>query len=411
LPEPKSFYPLRIFTAVLILITYTGYCIFLIWQISRDSPVLRDFQEFEDLLPVPDIQICGWQNDIQIERCDFLWNNSTVTTYENCTGPIQKLYQSPNRINLNDFCYLFTIVDKTIKYGRLDNDTLKNIDFYYKILNMTSFSEYSISVATIAIQLYDPSFNPVWDGTQLRGMVDDAMNQNFKLEFNTFAGIYNYSSLAKIQRSVFRSILPGDISAIFGFNPSYHNTTTYSVNPEYFPLHLSQNITDEEYSGHFSVKVGTFSQDVREQQRTHTILGALGLAGGGFGALCGIYVALFGEARLRPWGWMHHAAKASISQKLRALDPTNIPFVTSLVVTGRNINPVEERTRRLEERIDELEGILSDYFLDGRFLAKLQTRRAATMTSILADSTMDKANNEVVSDKVVGDDETRANIE
>ncbi|CAG8636615.1 7261_t:CDS:2 [Ambispora gerdemannii] len=189
-------------------------------------------------------------------------------------------------------------------------------------------------------------------------------------------------------------------------------------------MHSNPNVTNEDYSGHFSVRIGTFLQSIREQQRSVSYcFGALGVAGGAFfGVICGIYAVLFGEARLRPWGLLHKAAKDSILHNLHALDPTNVPFISPLIVDGPNQRPVEERTRRLEERIEELEGILTDYFIDGSFITNLRKRRAATM-SFTPSATLETTNIMTVavndgddkptkdlSSKVAGEDEIRMKI-
>ncbi|CAG8613334.1 1229_t:CDS:2 [Ambispora leptoticha] len=372
--ETTSFHYIRVVIATLVLLTYSLYLSFLLYQIWTDIPVIQPAHEFLSTIDVPDIEICGWNSDIEIVRCDFTWQNWSATQYENCQTPdgFQYIYAGP-RPDPTVFCYLFT-ANYTTSFGMGVPDTLRTIDFYYKILNLTSAIKASVSVATIAMQLFSPDFNPLWNKSIPTTTMDKFIDADFKLQGNNFAGIQNYSTSVKYRKLTYRTIPDHDFRDILGLTPNYHNTSVFIASTTYFPLHgNNSNFTASTDTGHFGVSVGSFVHELKSEKRSHTVLGSLGVAGGGFGVICGIYILLFGEPKYKPWGLMHRMLNSEIPQI--GGDPDNIPLVSP--VYSKNISRLthEERTARLEDRIYELESLLTDYFIDASPLRKISEKR------------------------------------
>lgn len=192
---------------------------------------------------IQDIEICGWNSDVEITRCDFTWNNWTRSEYPRCMRDkdFPYIYAGP-RPDPNQYCYLFTTND-TVFYGAPSNKkALHNIDFYFKIKNITGATSQSgrftkkqlhysaqslmfpfhrlVSVATVAMQLFDPSikffsalyffhyiqyilnqlifapgFNPLWNKSTPRTTHEKFVNDDFRLQGNNFAGVQNYSTI------------------------------------------------------------------------------------------------------------------------------------------------------------------------------------------------------------------------
>ncbi|CAG8835872.1 34329_t:CDS:2, partial [Racocetra persica] len=105
---------------------------------------------------------------------------------------------------------------------------------------------------------------------------------------------------------------------------------------------------------------------------SHTVLVALGIFGGGFGFLSGIYILFFGQQRNNPWGLTHlimKPKKKDINTKDKDIDLYNLPF-NPISVNDDQI-PTEIRMGRLESRIIALETILEDYVFDPYALKQL----------------------------------------
>ncbi|CAG8505470.1 2506_t:CDS:2 [Ambispora leptoticha] len=377
--ESKSFYSLRLTTAAVVILLYLAYLSFLIYEIVTDVPLLQASLEYLDIIQVPDIEICGYMSDIEISKCVFTWRDWTTSSYDLCYNTNESLpyiYAGPRPETSSSYCYLFT-GNRTLYYlmptlTNADPHSVNHIDFYFRFKNLTSAISSVISVATISAQLYDPDFNPLWGKAEAITTVDKFVQAEWGLQYNSFAGIYNYSTQVRFKKSTIRSILKSDIGAVFGMNPKYHNTSYLETTSAYYPLHPSPDFQFNETHGHFAVGVGSFVQDLQTEKRGHTILGALGVAGGAFGAIGGIYIILFGQPRTKPWGLMHRVAKHEVA---RNADISNLPFVTPLIDPSQPYQSADQRVSRLENRFQELEVLLSDYFVDASPLKKLRHRR------------------------------------
>ncbi|RIB04207.1 hypothetical protein C2G38_2048629 [Gigaspora rosea] len=127
--------------------------------------------------------------------------------------------------------------------------------------------------------------------------------------------------MAYFTKKTIKTILPNDISAIFG--------------------------------AHFFLVIIS----------SHTVLIALGVLGGGFGLLSGIYILLFGRPRNNPWGLMHFLMEPKIEGDGN-VDLLNMPFVSKADSLLDDQIPTERKVTRLENRILALEKILEDYVFD-----------------------------------------------
>ncbi|KAF0477825.1 hypothetical protein F8M41_024196 [Gigaspora margarita] len=250
-----------------------SYIVYLIFKIVTDKPVIQLTHEYLDKLSIPDLEICCNESDIQITKYVFMLHNWTSTTFDNCTKFIQR-----SRVENNIYCYLF------------ENNYTNNIT------NMTSKF---LSVGDISVQLMDSNFDLLWKG-KAASTADLYENQIFKLQMNAFSGIQNMSTLAYFTKQTIQTILPNDISAIFGTTPNYHSITYLNIASRYYPMHPNENVSAGNFHGHFNVAPGSFIHDIQTEKLSHTVLIALGVLGGGFGLISGIYFLLFGRPRNNP---------------------------------------------------------------------------------------------------------------
>ncbi|CAG8632245.1 7237_t:CDS:2, partial [Ambispora gerdemannii] len=373
--ESKKFSCLRLGTATVVILLYLAYLSYLIYGIVTDVPLLQVGREYLNTIQVPDIELCGYMSDIEISKCVFTWRDWTSSSFDLCydtNNTMQYIYAGPRAEDSSSYCYLFT-VNRTLYYAMSTFDSasphsVRLIDFYFRFKNLTGAISSVISVAAISAQLYDPDFDPLWGKADAVTTIDKFVAAEWGLQYNSFAGIHNYSTQVRFKKTTIRSILQNDVGAIFGMEPNYHNTSYLHTTAAYYPLHVSPDFQNNATHGHFALSVGSFVKDLQTEKRGHTILGALGVAGGAFG---GIYVILFGQPRTKPWGLMHKVAKREVA---RNADVNNMPFVTPVIDPTLPYQTADQRVSRIENRFQELEVLLSDYFVDASPLTKLRVR-------------------------------------
>ncbi|KAG9305822.1 hypothetical protein G9A89_001111 [Geosiphon pyriformis] len=344
------------------------------YQIWNDRPVLQFAREHVRLVKAPDIEMCGYGTDIEIVRCDFTWKNWSTVPFDNCARPDGTTWLTAGpRINDHDFCYLFSGSDKLF-YGDNDQkgDYLQRLGFYFQFKNMTGSDILTNTIPVVAVQLLDPDFNPLWNKTKPNTQERKAVETDFRLQRNNFGGVFNQSTIVKMFVSKLQEIKPHDISSVLGLTPSYINTTIISRDAIYYPLHESEKFGPERNSsGFFQVEMGSFTIEVQTQKRVRTILGALGIAGGAFGIIFTIYYILYGDRKSRPWGLMHRMMRLNPRDSIQI---HNVPLISPLYEASSQELTQEERIACVEDRIEGLEGLLSEYCFDTTQLKRLSER-------------------------------------
>ncbi|KAG0173478.1 hypothetical protein DFQ30_007830 [Apophysomyces sp. BC1015] len=104
----------------------------------------------------------------------------------------------------------------------------------------------------------------------------------------------------------YRAIRPRDVTSILGFETTYVDIVTLESQQQTWPMHPNINLTRGDYHGMFSVQLSKGTMDIKTEQRMHTALQAVAMAGGAYGVLTTLYILLFGMTRLTPWGLVHH---------------------------------------------------------------------------------------------------------
>jgi hypothetical protein len=81
-----------------------------------------------------------------------MWDDYNTTSYDNCSVL--------NHNRTKEYCHIYTNNDAKIFYGNseanLTKPWIRNIDFYFQILNVTNVTSHFLSVGTISGQLIDP---------------------------------------------------------------------------------------------------------------------------------------------------------------------------------------------------------------------------------------------------------------
>ncbi len=100
-----------------------------------------------------DIEICGMWSEIEISKCVYMWDDFITTTFTNCDA-------LSRQDKTKDYCYVYTNNNATNFYGNNETNPKRpwvlNIDFYFKLTNITEVTSHYLSVGTISGQLNDP---------------------------------------------------------------------------------------------------------------------------------------------------------------------------------------------------------------------------------------------------------------
>ncbi|CAG8550793.1 14107_t:CDS:2 [Ambispora leptoticha] len=370
------FHGVRLLTIALVVLSYSTYVIFLVYQVWTDRPIIQLSNELMDKLEVPDIEMCGYGSDIQITRCVFTYTDWTSDTLVNCSKKgFPYVYAGPRTIE-NNYCYLFT-GNKTLWFISAESNSkeskvekkLLQLGFYFKILNLTSVEALVLSVPTVAMQILDPDDNILWKKTT-KTKIAKGLNEELRLQGNNFDGIANYSTNVRFVKTTYCEIPDDDLSSRIGMSSgqAYVNTSTLITTAQYFPLHPNPNFTETTDSGYIELKPGSFINRVSAEKRLRTLIGTLGVAGGAFSVICTIYFLLFGDRKFRPFGIMHRVTQSEITDFV-TLD--NVPLITPFT----DEKSLEQgRIELCENRIQNLETLLSNYFFDVTALTYIRER-------------------------------------
>ncbi|KAI9028969.1 hypothetical protein CLU79DRAFT_736974 [Phycomyces nitens] len=288
----------------IVFLVYLGY---LIRQIAMDIPLLRISTEtLPNSYPAPDIEICAQNTTVRIVRCDITHADWSVKPLDNC---YDKIRIGSTQLMGSSFCNLFE-ANGTLNYVINDpnptNDLIRRIDIYWRVDNVVNATAASLSVPALSIQLYSPSFNR-WTVDQSKLIPQQIQPFNDMVLGAYRATSYiNATSALFFAPSKYRAIMPNDPASLVGFDPKYKDIITLATNQNTWPLHANPFIANNTYQGFFTVQPSHASMEVRTEQRQHTALAGIALAGGAYGVLTTIYILFFGMTRLTPWGLVHH---------------------------------------------------------------------------------------------------------
>ncbi|KAI8146235.1 hypothetical protein BJV82DRAFT_666031 [Fennellomyces sp. T-0311] len=263
--------------------------------------------------PVPEIEICAQNSTLTIARCDLMYMNWTFATIPDCYHYIKIGNLSagdPSR------CYLFQS-NGTFSYGVVENyeptsPDIRRIDIYWKVDALQNLTYASISVPSIAVELYNPGFSR-WNPPDPASMIPQQaqFSRDMVLGNSRSTTTQNTTTTIFFAANKYRAIRPRDVPSLLGFTPSFVDIPTLQTNQLDWPIQRSNaNLTRGDYHGLFSVQLAKATQET--EQRQHTLLAAVALAGGAYGVLTTLYILLFGMIRMAPFGAVHQLPLATI---------------------------------------------------------------------------------------------------
>ncbi|KAI8393698.1 uncharacterized protein BYT42DRAFT_551935 [Radiomyces spectabilis] len=253
--------------------------------------------------------MCVQSSSMTLHRIDFIdpaWNTLTIQDVSKYVSLGQREAWDTN------WCYLFhsdAVYYATDSQAALPGKTvIRRMDVYWRIDSLANVSAVSVAVPGVAVHLYANSLNS-WN---IRP--DDALTkaktqklQDIKLGLYRSTTFQNHSSTIFFTPTKYRAIKPKDVTSVLGFDTSYEDLVTIETVQHTWPLHANNvNLTRGDYHGLFMLQLASSHMEVQTEQRQHTTLAALALAGGSYGLLTTLYILLFGMTRLTPWGLIHH---------------------------------------------------------------------------------------------------------
>ncbi|KAG2227830.1 hypothetical protein INT45_002068 [Circinella minor] len=325
-----------------------------------DNPARK---ELGDSYPLPQIEMCSENSSMTIVRCDLMHMNWSMSTIPNCYDYIAAGEASDTLSR----CYLFDSGD-TFKYGVVEDyeptaSNIRRIDIYWKVDLILNSSLASISVPSITMELYTEGFSR-W---ALPDYVPKLLEKDIIFGGSRLINSENTTSTILFTSNLYRAIKPGDLLSMLGFGPDYIEFPRVEATHLEWPLQENEDVTRGDYHGIFNVQMAKAGLDIQSERRQHTILSAIALAGGAYGAFSTLYILLFGKLRLSPFGVFHQ-----------------IPIIA--LCTVKAIHNKRCKNSRLND--DDLNDSKTDQFLldDPAQPSKLDNIYISTFTNIPADS-------------------------
>ncbi|CAG8614826.1 12524_t:CDS:2 [Ambispora gerdemannii] len=363
--EPSFFLLLRVIIAFSVILLWLTYVYFLVVQILTDHPVIELAYRFEELIEAPDMEICAEGTMLEFRDCLIEYPDDRSHTYTNCAREDGTLYITQGEYQTdNMYCYLFS-GNGTLFYGNT-TDGIWKIVIYYTMIDINYEDSDINEIASIDAQLLDPNSNSWEDNLKVRNKLDEAVIKDINLQGSAFAGLNNYSTIIKFKQNTYRSIAQNDLKSYFGFAGQYDETIIMPSTITYHPLKRNPKFNKKRFSGDLSIEVATYIHEIYTERRIRTLLNSLGVAGGIIGFFAAFYYFLFGDKRIKPWGFMHRIFSSQIEQS------TNDKLVLSS----------DEQAETYERRLIYLEGLISDFILNTQPLKKVKKTLVGEENSI-----------------------------
>ncbi|CAO3598399.1 unnamed protein product [Absidia cylindrospora] len=416
--ESKSLAIGRGVTAVLMGCCFLAYVGFLIYQICIDQTLILQSSKTipESGYLAPDIEMCLSGSDFIVTSCvlvDMAYNETPLT---NCTR-----YLSIHPLIDGQYCKSFQVNDSSVHFAlekpasrsSYSGALVRRVDFYWTVLNLTAAQLHQRSLPNLSITTYAQQFSAwrhtpnemkklpspqadAWDSLQHQKFVSSSeINQSTQIYFKPSVYLY----------------LQTDALSVIGLSNNYLEVDSIETNQLSWGMNYLNPKFDVygQYQGQFGIALSTQTYLSMKEQRQHSVLSALGLTGGAYGIATALYIILFGTPRLSPFGMLHRSAiwfdYFSLSKKRQhhtmappqsdghqdcivniipghhqtketlTDDATNQNQSENGASSSSSTAPIALHTSFLESRVEELEEILRDYFLNVEHLDTLRRRQ------------------------------------
>ncbi|KAI8992323.1 hypothetical protein BDB01DRAFT_847710 [Pilobolus umbonatus] len=287
---------------------FISFCGYLISRIVNDQPLIQILtQGIYNETETPDIEVCIQGSTWEATYCEVMYLNWSVVTVPDCWN---KYFRGGEDL-YGTRCYIYeSHGDYRMTAGDSSNpDAVRRLDFYWNVGSIENMTRLSIAQPAVAIKLFHSSFNTWIEGAIGDSEMEKLSRDNIGLGLSRTTSLVNYSTGLFFYQELYRTIKKGSVSATFETRLyQYQNTPNH---PAYValndtPFSGSGNIPRSGYQGYFSVQLAKSNIEIKEEVRQNTILASVALAGGCYGILTTLYILLFGMTRMTPWGLIHH---------------------------------------------------------------------------------------------------------
>ncbi|KAI9023477.1 hypothetical protein CLU79DRAFT_886958 [Phycomyces nitens] len=425
--ESSTFSAFRGIVAVLLILLFIAYCAYLIVELVNDVPLLiLSTEHVNATYAAPDIEMCVVNTTMQFAFCNAIYTNFTSLPFD-CIGMTER---GALTMGATPQCYMLR-TQNLLQYAANrpypeNSSLINNIEILWKLGSVES-AGYSIRAQpSMDIQLYSPTFNQWYLNSSEFTPQEQTLYTSMQNGNNRIYSNLNVSTIIKFSPVKYRAIRPKDSRAIFGLGARYNDIITLDTTQQDFPLQQREPLTTGAYDGMFSISLAKTSMDVKTEQRQYTVLNCIALVGGAYGFLTGIYVILFGSGRFSPWGIIQMSTifspfkksettptrpgkgppkrQSSILKARISKGPQSMPFpkehdIQSLppasqrqsmenetynrllgipfpqIPSGVTGDPATHYDHeRLKRRVDEMESMLRNYFIDAEPYDALRQR-------------------------------------
>ncbi|KAG9287129.1 hypothetical protein G9A89_001023 [Geosiphon pyriformis] len=357
--EPTQLLALRCGVTLLLLAIFSGYITILFLDIIFAGPILQISYENSDTLPLPALRFKYKQNF----NISCYFSSDAGTDVNACNQYISK----PTKDKDGTYIGFFKSgKDLTVSSSTLDQNGILGVTVMVDTNDQNAFKGVNI----ITVNAYDPGFDPFVEHPE----IDDANFLKGLAGLNSYPIQYQQSNVLVFSRSIKEKL------------------TTKSIGMLGLPLIDKQKIpfvrtlsvtgpmpTSPKTANYAAVSLWprNFIVDIESEERSHTILGSLGLIGGAWILAIGIYTILFGSNALRPFGFIQSHC-CGLARKTKQ-NLANISPILSFFQTSKNENEVkslsgEKLTLHLQQRVSALELFLKEYVVNIEPLERVSTK-------------------------------------
>ncbi|ORZ17826.1 hypothetical protein BCR42DRAFT_490518 [Absidia repens] len=390
--ESKSLAIGRGITAILMGCCFLAYVGFLIYQICTDHTLILQTSKTipESGYPAPDIEMCMGNSDFIVTSCVLVDMDYKENPLTNCTK-----YLTIHPLKDGQYCKAFQVNDSSVHFALKEPTSassssgalVRRVDFYWAVQNLTAAQLQQRSLPNLSITTYSQQFS-AWRRTtnemnDLPSPQADAWNSLQHQKYVSSSEI-NHSTQIYFKPSRYR-YLQKDALSVIGLNNTYLEvdsieTTQLSWGMNY--LNPNYDVYGH-YQGHFGITLSTQTYLSMKEQRQHSVLSALGLTGGPM-VLPQQCISFFSAmAPPQPGGHQdyivniipnHHQTKETLTDGIDQVQSENGASSSSSTA------PIAHHNSLLESRVEELEEILRDYFLNVEHLDRLRRRQQENHT-------------------------------
>ncbi|OZJ03523.1 hypothetical protein BZG36_03419 [Bifiguratus adelaidae] len=381
--ESRKWVTLRAVVAIALLFATVAYAIKLGIDIAAEgnngNRSVKLINEVHTNYTMPDVVICANYTSPLVYTCAFTMADLSS---QNCQQFMTQTFSNPDPVSEFPYCTMFASNGNAL-FNRWTGIRSLGIT-----VNMTS----GLGPDNVQVQLFDHSANYVLTNKSCNQLTSDLVYQE-ACDQNIYFMSLHEQLFTSFTASIHQVLVQNGWATI-GVGNQFTNESSIASSTEKEPWG-----TDQVIYGLLTVKPAAYVVQVQQDQRTHTILAAMGLLGGAYGVLAGIYVILWGQPHLQPIGVIERVSsflesrlrgrQMSTSQSLPSYAEV-VPPIHSKRSSNDQIHLLENAAfvrhmsdetipnsnlRDLHQRLRVVETVLADFVID---LDKLSDKSAKT---------------------------------